>query len=235
MTGKVLCIIPAKGRSNRLPRKNIMNLCGKPMLAYTIEAAKHCGIFDKIIVSSEDNEVLEIAKEYGAIAYRRRNELSEESANIVDVSLDVADALEKEGNKYDTMAILLATSPLRNSEDIKMAYEKFVSQKADFLMAVTDYIIPPFWALHEVDGYLKSFFGKQYMVKSQKLPKVCVGNGAIYLVKTDSLKREKTLHGKKLIGYHMPVERSIDVDEPSDFIIAESLMQRILKGDPLKI
>lgn len=226
MTDKILCIIPARGGSKRIPRKNVVDLCGKPLIAYSIEAAKKSGLFEEVVVSTEDKEISEISKKYGAVVLDRKPELASDKARVIEVCLDVIEQYERAGRQFDYICILLTTSPLRTSEDILGAFKKLKESNANAVMAVTTYEVPPFWALKEEAGFLKLYFGEKYMVRSQELPKVYVDNGAVYLFLTDTLKEEKKFYTSKLIGYKMPREKSIDVDEEVDLKVAEYFINR---------
>ena len=222
-----LCIIPARGGSKRFPSKNVARLCGRPLLAYTIEAALDSRLFARVVVSTEDSEIARVAEAHGAeVPFMRPHALASDTATGVEVCVDTLARLAAAGQEFDVLGVLLATAPLRTVEDLRNAYARLVERQADFVMGVTDYAIPPFWALEERDGYLRPHFGDTYMVKSQELPKVCVDNGAIYLARVDAFLREKTFYGRRLVGYWMPRERSVDVDEPIDLELAEFFLTR---------
>jgi len=230
-----LCLIPARGGSRRFPRKNLAPLCGKPLIAYTIIAARASGLFDRVVVSTEDEEIREVAQAWGAeVPFRRPAELATDTAGNVDVCLDTLARLASEGERFDFLGCLLPTSPLRTVEDLHGAHAALLERDADAVMAVTEYAIPPFWALEERDGFLRPHWGRRYMVKSQELPKVCVDNGAIYLVRVDALERERSFYSARLTGYWMPRERSVDVDQPVDLALAEFFLTRqgVAAGEP---
>ena len=222
----ILCIIPARGGSKRIPRKNIVELCGKPMLAYTIEAAEQSKLFDRVIVSTEDDEIAAVAEKYGAYVEKRNKELATDKATVLDVCLDLLEKYENEGQSFDYICILLPTSPLRTGDDLVNAFKKFEESDGNALMAVTTYAISPFWALKEDNGFLVPYFGEKYMVRSQDLPEVFVDNGAVYVFKIDTLKQERRFFCSKLVPFEMPRERSIDVDEKVDLELAEFFLSK---------
>ena len=229
MNNKSICIIPAKANSSRLPGKNIVKLCGKPMLAYTIEAALKSKLFDQVIVSTENNRIAGIAKKYGAqIPCKRPLELTKDTAGVVDVCLHMVDYLEKKKNHYKTLCVLLPTSPLRKAEDIKKAYKVFTAKKANFVMGITKYFYEPFEALVEdKKGHMSPYWGSKYAsMKRQHRPQLFVDNGAIYFVNIKAFKKEKTFYGSDLRGYYMLPERSIDVNTPFDLKTSEYLIKR---------
>lgn len=227
--GDTLCLIPARGGSKRLPKKNIKLLKGKPMIWYTIEAAIKADIFDDIYVSTEDSEVAQIAKEYGAKVINRPPELSTDLASVVDVSLHALDFLKSKGKEYEILCVLLPTSPLRTHEDIINAYNIFIEQDiSSFLMAVTSYLYDPFIALKEVNGYLEPVFPEYIGKKRQELPEVFVDNGSIYMVRVEEFKKRKTFYGRRLLKYYMPLERSIDIDTEVEFKLAVHFMEKVI-------
>ena len=228
MLAESLCIIPARGGSKRLPRKNLALLADRPLLAYTIEAALQSQVFEQVCVSTEDEGIANVARQYGAsVPFIRPPELSADSVGVVQVCLHALDFFAEHSLRSDILGVLLPTSPLRTAGDIQDAYERFLSSDADFLMSVTDYVYSPFQALHEQEGFLKPFWDPTYYRKhSQELPRVVVDNGAIYLMHVEAFRRERIFYGKRLIGHYMPQERSIDVDDAYTFELANLLLQR---------
>jgi CMP-N-acetylneuraminic acid synthetase len=226
MRSSIFCVIPARGGSKRFPRKNLALLAGKPLLCWAVEAATGSGVFDRILVSTEDHHIARVAEAAGASILHRPGDLASDTATGVDVCLHAIREMRGERPGYDAFACLLPTSPLRTANDIGQAYQTFVARDADFLMAVTSYAIPPFWALEEHEGFLRPRWGREYLVKSQELPPVCVDNGAIYIARIEAFERERTFYGARLVGFPMPRERSIDVDEPVDLRLAEFFLEQ---------
>jgi CMP-N-acetylneuraminic acid synthetase len=225
-----LCLVPARGGSQRVPRKNIAPLAGRPLLAWTVEAAVGSGLFQRVVVSTEDEEIARVAERHGAAVLARAAELATSAATGVEVCVDAIERLAAAGEHFDVLAFLLPTAPLRTADDLRGAWRRFVEGDADFLMGVTDYAIPPFWALEERDGYLRPYWGHEYLVKSQELPRVCVDNGAVYLARIEAFLRERTFYGERLVGYRMPRERSVDIDEPVDLALAAFFLERRQRG-----
>lgn len=227
---KPLCVIPARGGSRRFLRKNLALLRGKPLLGYAIEAARDAGVFDRVVVSTDDAEIVMVAEAFGAeVPFRRPAELASDTATGVDVCLHALEELERSGSRYEVFGYLLPTAPLRTVDDVRNAYRLLVERGADFVMSVTSYAISPFWALEERDGFLRPRWGREYLVKRQELPDVCVDNGAVYFARVEAFRRERTFYGDRLVGYRMPLERSVDVDEPIDLALAEFLLARSTK------
>lgn len=224
---KIIAIIPAKSNSKRIANKNIVELAGKPLLAYTIKAAIKSNIFERVIVSTDSEEIAAIARNYGAESFIRDKELAKDTSTVAEVCINVLDSFREKGEDYKVVCTLLPTNPLRDAEDIKNAFELFVKNPdANYVMAVTQYEISPYWALKEENGFLKLAFGDQYLTQNQNLPEAWVDNGAIFIAKTNVFRREKKLFGTKTIPYKMPRQRSVDVDEPEDLELAEFFIKK---------
>jgi len=224
-TGRVLALIPAKGKSTRLPRKNIINFCGKPLLAWTVQAALDTGLFEDVIVSTEDKEIAEVAKTFGAnVPFIRPEKLAVDPAGVEVVALDALERLEVLGKNYDTIVILLPTSPLRVASDIEEAVALFRSKNAVSLMSVSEYDHSPYSA-YEDDGrgYLKPIFKEMNRLKSQELPKAYRCNGAIHILNVAFFKQEQSYTCSPLLKYVMPRDRSVDIDSIEDLRFAEFL------------
>lgn len=224
-----LCLVPARGGSKRLKRKNVRDLGGKPLVAHTIEAALASEVFDRVVVSTEDDEIAAVAEEYGAeVPFTRPAELATDTAQVTDVTDHAIEYFTDRGETFEYLAVLLPTTPLRTAGDLRSAAETFLEHPdAKFLMCVTDYSYSPFEALEWSGDFLEPFWdGEYYERRSQDRPDLVVDNGAAYLVDVEAYERERTFYGSSLVGYHMPPERSIDVDERFDLELAEFLLQR---------
>ena len=226
---RCVCLIPARGASKRFPRKNIAPLKGKPVLAYTVEAARASGLFPDVWVSTDDAEIAAIAKQSGARLHERPTPLSADTATLKDVCLDFLDWRGQQGAPADVLCLILPTAALMRPEDLQGGLRMLRERNADYVMAITSFLEAPFWALHEQDGFLKPFFGPDYLVASQKLPRVWVDSGYFYFARTEPFRREKTLYGARLVGYPIPRDRSIDIDEPEHLRIAEALLEVSLR------
>lgn len=218
---RISCLIPARGGSKRLPRKNIVDFSGRPIIAYTIEAALGCGLFDSVTVSTEDAEIARVAELYGAVVSVRQSDLASDNARVIDVCLDYIQQQEKKGMLPEVLCCLLATAPLRGIEDIRKVCELVICGGCDFSMAVTTYALPPFQALRSTEGgYLSPMWPDMAKKRSQELPQLLVDNGSTYCVKVEAFRRQKTFYGERLGGHRMPREKSIDIDEQSDLEMA---------------
>jgi len=218
-----LAIIPARGGSKRLPRKNILDLNGKPLIAWTIEAGFKSKYIDKVVVTSDDEEILDISKDYGAEIIRRPDELASDTATTFDAIKHAIDNLEK----YDYIVLLQPTSPLRNEKHIDEAIELLESRNADAIVSVCEMDHSPLWSntLPE-DGSMNSFLRDDVLNKrSQDLEKNYRLNGAIYICETNKLLENKGFFLKNnIFAYKMDGKSSIDIDEEIDFKIAEVLI-----------
>ena len=227
---KILAIIPARGGSKRVPKKNIKSTNGKPLIYYSINSALQSQYIDKVIVSTDDEEIKEISIHFGAEIVERPSNLAEDESTTIDVVFHVLDMLKE--NSYEPTIIILIqpTSPLRDIEDIDKAIELFLKSKCDTLMSVRETKHPPFWCFKLEEGLLKTIFDIKYLsIISQDLEKAYQLNGSIYIARPKVLKRNKSFYSENTIPYIMPFEKSIDIDDEFDFMIAEFLMQKLKK------
>jgi len=222
----ILGLIPARGGSKGLPGKNIKPLLAKPLIAWTIEQALASKYLDRVVVSTDDKEIAEISKKYGAdVPYIRTKELAKDNAKGIDVVLHSIDWLEENDKQYDLMMLLQPTSPLRRSEDIDKVIELLFLKEAKAIVSVCEVDHHPFWAntLPE-DGCMKDFIRQEIMNENrQELPVFYRLNGAIYLAYCNYIKEQKGFFGEETFAYIMPQERSIDIDNNVDFELVKIL------------
>lgn len=220
---KFLAIIPARGGSKRLPRKNILELCGKPLIAWSIEAGQKSKYIDKVVVSSDDGEILDIAKKFEADVLRRPNNLATDTSTTFDVIKHILDNIEG----FDYIVLLQPTSPLRDENHIDMAIKLLQDKNADAVISVSETDHNPLWSNTLDDSLsMKNFLKDEVLNKrSQDLAKYYRLNGSIYICETKKLLSEKSLFLKENIyAYKMNRQSSIDVDEEIDLKIAETFM-----------
>ena len=226
----ILGLIPARGGSKGLPRKNIKLLLGKPLIAWTIEQALASKYLDRVIVSTDDKEILDISKKYGAeVPFMRPKELAMDNVKGIDVVLHAIVSLKEDDRRkqYDLIMLLQPTSPLRKSVDIDKAIEFLFLKKAKAIVSVCEVDHHPLWAntLPE-DGCMKDFIRQEIMNKNrQELSVLYRLNGAIYLAYCNYLKKYRSFIGEKTFAYVMPRERSIDIDNEVDLSLAEVLIK----------
>ena len=210
-----LAIIPARGGSKRLPRKNVLTLNGKPLIVWSIEAGLQSKYIDKVVVTSDDEEILEISKKFRAETIRRPDELASDTATTFDAIKHTVDNFEK----YDYIVLLQPTSPLRNEKHVDKAIELLESKNADAITSVCEMDHSPLWSntLPE-DGNMHHFLRDEVKNKrSQDLEKYYRLNGAIYICKKERLLKEKSFFlEKNIFSYIMDRKSSIDVDEAID-------------------
>lgn len=231
---KTLCVIPARGGSKRIPRKNLFPLAGKPLLAYSIEAAIGAGVFEDIVVSSDDEEILDLAGSLGVVPDRRPEWLSGDEIRFVEVIEEYL-LRPRMRRKYQNISCMLATCPFRTVDDVRVAFQLFVQQARDvFLIAVTEYDFPPQLALDLAeDGITLSMSDPKtygHTTRSQSLGRAYHPNGAIYLATVEGFLRKRTFFSEPLLGYVMPTERSFDIDYPYQFKIAEYMMRERVRN-----
>lgn len=225
-----IAIIPARSGSKGLKDKNIRLLAGKPMMAYTIEAAKQSGIFDCVHVSTDSKEYARIAQKLGAdVPFLRSDELSGDTAGSWDVVRWTLEQYAQRGQTFDCVALLQPTSPLRTAEDIQNAYRIMQEKHADAVVGVCEMDHSPVWSntLPE-DGNMDGFLNRAANIGRQNLPVYYRINGAVYLAKKDILSDAETaLYGVGTYAYVMPKQRSIDIDDVFDFMVAEAVMDKL--------
>lgn len=228
---KHLAIIPARSGSKGLPHKNILPLCGKPLLAYSVEVALTSGLFDTVHVSTDDEQYAEIARSYGAdVPFLRYKTTASDTASSVDVMLEVLQRYEELGHEFDTCMLLQPTSPLRNVEDLKAAFTRMEETKATSVVSVCKVDHSPLWCntLPE-NGCMDQFLVPAAKEPRQKLAQYYRLNGAIYLTTVANLRETGNLnYDQSCFAMIMPRSRSIDIDEELDFVIAEAIVNHSL-------
>lgn len=224
-----LAIIPARGGSKRLPRKNALNLCGKPLIKWTIDAAKKSKYIDEIIVTSDDSEILNISSSCGIKTIKRPNKFATDNSSTFEA---VKHAIDN-SVKYDYTILLQPTSPIRDENNIDESIELLFKKSANAIVSVCETDHNPLWCnTLPPDGNMCDFISNEVKDKrSQDLKKHFRLNGAIYICKTKRLLIEESFFVKRNIyAFVMQKEESIDIDETIDFLIAESLIRLRLKN-----
>jgi len=230
---KILAIIPARGGSKRLPRKNILPLAGKPLIAWTIDEAKKSIFITDIVVSTDDIEIADISKMHGAkVPFLRPDILSNDTATSVDVVKHCIDFCDRElGKKYDFVLLLQPTSPLRTVEDIDGSVELLVKKNADSVISMCMCEHSPIWTnTLPSDNNINNFDRVDFKnIRSQDLPTYYRYNGAVYLTNIKRLLDENVFSfSTNSFAYIMPTERSVDIDSEIDFRLAKVIIEQII-------
>lgn len=224
---KHLAIIPARSGSKGLKDKNIKLLDGKPLLAYTVEAARESGMFDEIMVSTDSEEYAEIAIQWGAaVPFLRSEELSNDTASSWEVVKEVIGGYKSQGKEFETVTLLQPTSPLRTAADIIEAYRLLDEKTANFVVSVCEMDHSPLWAnILPEDLSMENFIRPEVLnIPRQNIPTYYRINGALYIVTVEHLMNSTTYYGDRSFATVMRKENSVDIDDQIDFTIAEVLM-----------
>ena len=215
-SNKLLALITARGGSKGLPRKNVLSAGGKPLIAWTITAALESKAIDRVCLSSDDDEIIEVAKAWGCnVPFRRPPELASDATSSIDVVLHALEQLS--GYRY--IVLLQPTSPLRTAEDIDTAFELLLSSGAPSCVSVCKATQSPYW-MYRMDDHCKlvNLFPEQTIpTRRQDLSPVYIPNGAIYIAHADWLRNTKDFLGEGCVAYQMPNDRSVDIDNEDEF------------------
>lgn len=224
---KVLALIPARGGSKGVKDKNIISLAGKPLIAYTIEAAKKSIYINDIVVSTDSAKIATVALEYGAeVPFMRPQELATDTARTVDVVLNAIEQLEQLGRKYDILVLLQPTQPLRNTDDIDESIKLFVQENKKNVVTITDVIDSPI-LMRKIakNGMLENLINVNSTIRRQDMPSFFKVNGCVYVNDIHTLNKETSFNDNK-IPYYMPKERSVDIDDVQDLMQAENILAK---------
>ena len=220
----MICIIPARGGSKRIAHKNIVDVGGKPLITYTIEAAIESKSFEKIIVSTDSADIAAKVRSYPVIIHNRPRELSTDRATVKEVCLHL---LNEQAESYEHFCCLYPTAALRSAADISAVCELVTSGKSNFAVAVTEYDLPFHQGLYlDSSGNIDPVFPRQIQLKSTETRRVVIDNGSTYAAKVSEFINQRTFIGKNTMAYWMPRERSVDVDDPIDLEWLKFLISR---------
>jgi CMP-N,N'-diacetyllegionaminic acid synthase len=224
---RVIAVIPARGGSKAVPGKNIRPLAGKPLLVWSIEVGQQVGEIDRIIVSTDDAEIASVGRSHGAEVYARPPHLATDDALVIDALKDLLETLRSEGETAEWMILLEPTCPLRSAADVRDCLQLASQGECDSVATFKDADLNPHRAWKLVDGVPEVFIpGAVPWLPRQQLPKAYQLNGAVYLFRTSLLAREaKSLLVGKLGAVLMPRDRSMDIDDRLDFMMAEALLK----------
>lgn len=222
-----LAVIPARGGSKRIPRKNIKEFCGKPMIAYSIECAINSGLFDDVIVSTDDAEIAAVAESYGArIPFMRPAELANDHAGTIPVIAHAIDALRRAGAEPEAVCCIYATAPFVRADDLRQGLQKLESGSWDYVFSATSFGYPIFRSFKQLpDGAAEMFFPEHFETRSQDLPEAFHDAGQFYWGRPDAWIGGKRFFDHGSTTVMIPRWRVQDIDSPEDWERAEILAQ----------
>ncbi len=231
--GSVIAVIPAKGGSRRVQNKNLRELGGKPLVAYPIETALRSALCDEVMVSTEDARVADVARAYGAeVPFYRSSHLAQDPYQAEDVCLHVLDQYAAMGRQFDTLLLMLPTSPFCSVADVRASMRVFREHDGKFLMSVARMDTHYYHALRFLDdtAILSPFFDDDHLHDRVSPMTPVRANGAVTIVDVTAFRAARTYYGTPLLGYEMPWERSIDIDTEADLALAEFMLARRKEG-----
>ena len=223
---KTFALIPARGGSKGIPRKNIKLIAGKPLIAWTIEAALRSSLLSAVVVSTDDPEIADVARRAGAqVPFMRPAELAQDQTPGLDPVLHALDQLPQ----FDSVLLLQPTSPLRTTDDIDACLQLAFLHKAPSVVSVSEADPHPYWTYRVTEGQaLTRFVDSEPVARRQDLPQAFALNGALYFAEVNWLRRSGAMLGPETLAYVMPKERSVDLDTPLDWKFAELLLKETL-------
>lgn len=224
----ILAVIPARAGSKGLPRKNVLPFAGKPLIAWTIEQARESELVDRVIVSTDGDEIADVAQAYGAeVPFRRPAALASDTASSIDVILHAIDQVGQSGSQFSIVALLEPTSPLRDIADIDGAIRKLLSTPdAESIVGVAEVEgMHPAFVLREKNGYLEPYLGVPATgLRRQVIEPLLFLEGSIYVAYVESLRKRRTFYHERTIGWPVAKYKSVEIDDMCDLIVAEALL-----------
>jgi CMP-N-acetylneuraminic acid synthetase len=223
---RALAVVPARASSKRFPRKNVAPLGGKPLLAWTLEPALASGLFERVWVSSEDDEVLATAERWGGAALRRPAPLADDRSTVDDVCRDALERLDRSGSGVDAIYALIPTTPFRTPEAIRAAWRRFEASDADGLLSVVPTEHTPQYAFVERDGWVRPLLPDLYPRPRPDLEPTYRHDGGHLIARASAFRRTGRLVGDRMLAFPVAVEEAVDVNWPLDLDWAEFLLAR---------
>ena len=229
-----IAVIPARGGSKRIPRKNIKDFCGKPMIAWSIEAAKTSGLFDHIIVSTDDAEIAEVAKQWGAeVPFMRPDELSNDYAGTTEVIAHATQWALDQGFDVDAVCCIYATAPFIQVEDLKRGWDALKSGDWAYAFTVTDFASSIFRSFKQnSEGGLEMFFPEYFSTRSQDLPTALHDAGQFYWGRPSAWIGNKRIFDRHSVPVIIPRWRVQDIDTQDDWKRAELIFNQLKELEP---
>lgn len=227
-----VAIIPARGGSKRVPRKNLLPFFGHPMLAYAIAAARSSALFERVVVSTDDPEIGAAASWYGAEYLPRPAELAGDEAGLEAVAVHALGVLAQQGFRPERLCQLMPNCPLRRAEDIVQHHDRFVRDARSFQISVVPYrCVYPHWAIVEEPSGARFIFGEEFLVNSQRLREAFCPTGAIWWARCDEFLRQRKFYGEPYFLAEMDANRGVDIDTAADIEFAELLVHGLTQRD----
>ncbi|MCP3924030.1 MAG: pseudaminic acid cytidylyltransferase [Desulfobacterales bacterium] len=222
-----IAIIPARGGSKRIPRKNIRDFCGKPIIAYSIESAIKSELFDRVIVSTDDEEISDVARQYGAdVPFLRPDRYSDDFATTADVMAHAVSWLQEKQYELNGVCCIYATVPFLKPEEIAYALTLFKNNKWNFVFSATDFSYPIQRSFKKIDtGSVDMLFPEHFNTRSQDLDKTYHDIGYFYWGTPEAWKEKKRVFSSQSTFVHIPPYRAVDIDNEEDWIRAELLFK----------
>lgn len=219
---KILAVITARGGSKRIPRKNIKEFCGKPILVYSIQAALESEMFDEVMVSTDDEEIAGIARAAGAeVPFFRSRETANDYATTTDVLLEVMQTYQKRGKEFDAVCCIYPTAPFVTADKLKKAMKLLTAGDADTVLPVVRFSFPPQRSVILQNGYLQFKWPEHAFSRSQDLEPFYHDVGQFYCLRTSSFLKQKKIVMDKTVPLEMPEIEVQDIDTEEDWRIAE--------------
>ncbi|MEA2091908.1 MAG: pseudaminic acid cytidylyltransferase, partial [Campylobacterota bacterium] len=228
MKNNIIAIIPARGGSKRIPRKNIKDFFGKPLIAYSIEAAIESKLFDRIIVTTDDEEIANIAESYGAETLKRPKELADDFTPTIPVIAHAIESTCKDINEAEAVCCIYATAPFVQIKYIKEAYEKLTSQKSDYCFSATSFAFPIHRAIKLQNENIEMFYPEHFETRSQDLEEAYHDAGQFYWGRPEAWCENKMIFSKNSSIVILPRYLVQDIDTIEDWKRAE-LMYKVLQ------
>lgn len=227
-----LAIIPARGGSKRIPHKNVRPFCGKPIIAYSIEAANSSQLFDEVMVSTDDSAIADIARQYGAsVPFLRSAAASTDHATTAEVLLEVVEQYKKAEKEFAYICCIYPTAPFVTAEKLQTAFQLLLEKEADALIPVVPFSYPPLRGLKVDNGNLRMKWPENASVRTQDLEPLYHDCGQFYLIRTDALMKERTLFCKSTAPMHLSELEVQDIDNEEDWKLAEQKYSFYITGN----
>lgn len=230
----VLGVVTARGGSKGLPGKNIRPLCGKPLIAWTIDAAFGAKLLDAVVVSTDDQQIASVAKQFGAeVPFLRPPELAGDTASSIDVVLHAIDALKESGRDFDIVVLLEPTSPLREPDDIRAALDKMLTAGAGAVVSVcrAESAHPAFMFRQGEDSRLRPFMERPPTgLRRQEIEPLFFLEGTVYASRIDVLRENRSFYHNDTVAYEVPKWKFLEIDDIDDFQMVEALAKHMGLG-----